>query len=168
MCKLEAARPPEMAFLREAASVASFAVAGCLLRIYLGVGFGPSSSGGAGVTSPSSAFFSDLPANALGCAVMGLLAPGASADRLHLLGAEEDRPAAGQPALAFARGSPLSSPLLLLGARTGFCGTLTTFASWSQQCVAMLAAGDVLGGLTGYTLGMQASRLPRLSVLLRG
>ena len=126
------------------------------------------------MASPSSAFFADLPANALGCFAMGLLLPGAAAVRLFpsLEDEEEDDgeggggagklPAlAAGPRLAFrlglsGAGSGSAAPLLA-GFRTGFCGTLTTFASWSQQCVAMLAAGDVLGGMAGYALGMQAS-----------
>ena len=43
---------------------------------------------------------------------------------------------------------------LAIGLSTGLCGSITTFGSWNQRMMAILAYGLVLRALFGYVLGM--------------
>lgn len=103
------------------------------------------------VTSPGlsrlgGALFTDLPANVLGSWAMGLFASGdILAANYHGSGFGLELAATSHPHLPALAFLPPSSPLqkhkaLALGLRTGFCGSLTTFASW------ILQVGDGAGG----------------------
>ena len=104
---------------------------------------------------PGGALFSDLPANMLGCFIMGLMQP---AQDLSLLS---------NAPIAFlsTRHWFQYCPIVHLGLRTGFCGALTTLASWNTQMVAMisgsLVSGDTktqtISALFGYVLGLEAA-----------
>lgn len=81
----------------------------------------------AGTGMRGGALFVDLPANMLGCFVLGALS---SSDALGLPGA--------QPVAVLGAGSPLQRAMpLQLGLRVGFCGSLTTFASWCALCASI-------------------------------
>jgi len=85
----------------------------------------------------------------LGCFLMGLLA----APALAGLPAE--------PGIALAALAPRRRQHALtrlhLGMRTGMCGSLTTWASWSQEMVVRSSAGDYSRALLGYTIGAACS-----------
>ncbi|GMH42179.1 hypothetical protein BSKO_10098 [Bryopsis sp. KO-2023] len=107
------------------------------------------------------AFFRDLPANAVGCFVMGLLSSVAVLAARYSAAKEVPE----KPIAAFKRGSPLQShDALQVGLRTGFCGSLTTFASWQLQMMVMLFGGaptqldsQWLGVLSGLVVGTQVA-----------
>uniref|UniRef100_A0A7S4J026 Fluoride ion transporter CrcB n=1 Tax=Odontella aurita TaxID=265563 RepID=A0A7S4J026_9STRA len=94
------------------------------------------------------AAFADLPANILGCFVMGIMT--LSSD---------------WPVVPWLRGDhPLqSNDAIHLAIRTGLCGSLTTFASWNTQMVAMMdgtglpSGSRVLSALFGYLIGLQCA-----------
>ena len=69
--------------------------------------------------------FTDLPANALGCFVVGFIA---SSKALDL---QDGRNVAILPPQHWLQGAHA----LQTGLRTGFCGCLTTFASWCAACL---------------------------------
>lgn len=76
-------------------------------------------------------YFKDLPSNMLGCFVIGLFAASTT------VGLDTDKPLALLPA-----GHSWQRNLELhIGIRTGFCGCLTTFASWQLELVT-LAVGE--------------------------
>jgi len=92
------------------------------------------------------ALFLDLPANMLGCLIMGMLA---SSDH---------------PIPWFRQDHPLQKhSALIAGLGTGFCGCLTTFASWNAQMVRMIDGTDtelgpqVAPALFGYLIGICAA-----------
>lgn len=146
-------------------SVGGFA--GCAVRIYLGLLFGGAcespdtvSWGGSwvpcitnsGLSTPGGALFLDIIANMVGSFFMGLLQRGA---QLQL---DNDLPLAFLPASS----SMQEWGELHLGLRTGFCGSLTTFASWSNQMVVMACGGEGtvqstqwLAAIVGYIIGME-------------
>jgi fluoride ion exporter CrcB/FEX len=102
------------------------------------------------------AFFTDLPANIIGCFLMGLLLSG-SGESLSV-----NIPMAILPRNHFFQNWVVSHT----GMRTGFCGSLTTFASWNTQMVVMLCGSNratALGysqwmsALWGYVVGFYAS-----------
>jgi len=112
------------------------------------------SSGGSGLQG--GAIFQDLPANMLGCFIMGLIQPGQD------LGLT----AAPMPMACFNARHPFQrTHIFHLGLRTGFCGSLTTFASWNTQMVVMMYGGTVsprpntqlFSALMGYIVGLEAS-----------
>ncbi len=85
-----------------------------------------------GLTRLGGAFFQDLPANVIGSFAMGLFASSATLAAAHPgCGAGSG----GAAALAMLpSGSHLQTHTPLhIGLRTGFCGSLTTFASWMLQ-----------------------------------
>lgn len=83
------------------------------------------------VTSRASALFVDLPANVAGSWVIGLLSAG---DALATALPWQAQAAKGLHVAALPQASALQGyPQLWLGLRTGFCGSLTTFASWMLQ-----------------------------------
>lgn len=111
---------------------------------------GGSSSWAPCVTSSSGALFLDIAPNALGSFIMGLLAPSAV---LHA--GLRHRLAAPAPLALLPRASPLQAHAALqVGLRTGFCGSLTTFASWMVQVTGMLVRGDWVEALCALVLGV--------------
>ena len=107
-----------------------------------------SSPGGAG------GLFSDIIANMLGCFLMGLLQP------THDLNLLSDVPLSFLPVKHWFQ----TCHVLHLGLRTGFCGSLTTLASWNTQMVAMvdgsIAANNesqFFSALVGYIIGLQCA-----------
>lgn len=133
---------------------------GVLTRIYVDRLFNDGCSDGWGLCLTSEratdkhygAQFYDLPANMLGCFVMGLLSTGS------VLGLKHSK-----KTLAIL---PESHRLqgdkeLQVGLRTGYCGSLTTFASWELSLLQLLIgskAGD--GGqwqqwLWGFIIGFE-------------
>jgi fluoride ion exporter CrcB/FEX len=103
-------------------------------------------------SSTGGALFVDLPANVVGCFVMGLLISGD-----EYVGTPVDLP------IAFLKRSSKFQHWTLLhtGIRTGFLGSLTTFASWNTQMVVMMwnGEGTVLdsqwvSAIFGYVIGL--------------
>lgn len=101
------------------------------------------------------AFSSDLPANMLGSFLMGLFSTGSKFP--HLSTSEI-------PVILFHPASSFQNwQSLHLGLRTGFFGSLTTFASWNSQMVVMMdGSGTILGpqvisAIFGYILGLQTA-----------
>ena len=103
--------------------------------------------------------FADLPANILGSFVMGLLQDGASLDlAIHT-------------PLAFLGPSNVLQgyDVLHLAAKTGFCGSLTTFSGWNSEMVIMLVGTEathkpsqVWKALLGYVVGIETALGPKL------
>mmetsp|Transcript_6643 Transcript_6643/g.8695 ORF Transcript_6643/g.8695 Transcript_6643/m.8695 type:complete len:520 (-) Transcript_6643:485-2044(-) len=99
------------------------------------------------------ALFVDLPANVLGCFLMGFLQSG------KVLNIPSDVNLAFLSATSKAQ--KWSS--LHLGLKTGFCGALTTFSSWNTQMVVMLNGSTAEHGsqgmsvLFGYGIGLQVA-----------
>lgn len=97
--------------------------------------------------------FDDLPANLLGCFIMGLMQP------TNALDLPKEIP------VAWLRHNHRfqSNETLHLAIRTGFCGSLTTFSSWNSEMVVMLlGAGHntqslIFRGLLGYLIGMETA-----------
>jgi fluoride ion exporter CrcB/FEX len=94
--------------------------------------------------------FTDLPANMLGCFLMGLLVSGD-----ETLGIPIDMPVAMLPQKHWFQ----SLYVTQIGLRTGLCGSLTTFASWNVQMVQMMCGNLVIvesqwvSALFGYAVG---------------
>jgi len=94
-------------------------------------------SGTSDAFSDSSALFPALPSNIIGCFVMGALCDGRVISTL-LLGAglptSESKPldAVGSQPLPLLRSIPAAWAPVILGLRTGFCGSLTSYSSWNQ------------------------------------
>ncbi|KAL3137658.1 hypothetical protein ABBQ38_004932 [Trebouxia sp. C0009 RCD-2024] len=132
---------------------------GVLTRIYLGRLFNDGCGDGWGLclTSQSTrdkqygAEFVDLPANMLGCFFMGFLSAASS------LGLRSRKNLAFLPAHSCLQ----NEKELLVGLRTGYCGSLTTFASWELSLLQLLIgskSGD--GGqwqqwLWGHIIGFE-------------
>eukprot|EP00536_Pseudo-nitzschia_multiseries_P007831 jgi/Psemu1/287390/fgenesh1_pg.189_\ len=102
--------------------------------------------------STGGAFFSDLPTNVIGCFLMGLLVSG-----------DGESIAVNLPVAALGRTNSFQAWVVThVGLRTGFCGALTTFASWNTQIVKMACGrrGTALGysqwmsALWGYIIGI--------------
>ena len=100
------------------------------------------------------ALFTDLPANMLGCFLMGFLQP--SQD----LGLLTTRP------IVFLNSEHWfqSWGVVHLALRTGFCGSLTTFASWNSQMVQLLdgylvhdngGGSQPFAAMFGYIIGLE-------------
>ncbi|KAF8064606.1 HEBP2 [Scenedesmus sp. PABB004] len=165
--------PPASKKARTGGAAATAAL-GVLARVYLGLLFGGGCAAArhAGwapcVTSAHGALFNDLPANIAGSFLMGLFV---SSDVLsnslkHTLTVEAPLAAA-----------PVRSPLqahtpLLVGLRTGLCGSLTTYASWNLQTVVMIVggpgAGDVNDGWVAALCGLLIGLLCSLASLVAG
>ena len=91
------------------------------------------------------AMFIDLPANMLGCFIIGLFISGD-----EYLGIPIDI-----PVVFLNRDSKLQDwSITLTGIRTGLCGSLTTFASWNTQMVVMICGGRWVSALFGYFVGL--------------
>ena len=89
------------------------------------------------------AYFPDLPSNMLGCFVMGLLAAAST------VGLENKK------LVVLLAGSHTwqHMPELHIGLRTGYCGSLTTFASWQLDLTEELIGGQVLPSLLSTSPG---------------
>lgn len=136
-----------------------FSELGVLTRIYVGRlfndgcynGWGLCLTSGGGRDKTYGAQFTDLPANMLGCFVMGLLSTAA------VLGLKSKKSLAFLPASHHWQ----KQNELLVGLRTGYCGSLTTFASWEFSLIQLLVgvkSGD--GGqwqqwLWGWIVGFE-------------
>ena len=139
--------------------LALFSELGVLTRVYLSRLFNDGCDGGWGLCLTSQggpdktygAQFADLPANMLGCFCMGLLSTAA------VLGLKSKKNVAFLPASH----SWQNHKELLVGLRTGYCGSLTTFASWQLALIQLLIgvkSGD--GGqwqqwLWGWIIGFE-------------
>ncbi|CAI5513354.1 unnamed protein product, partial [Closterium sp. Naga37s-1] len=106
-----------------------------LIRYGLEVLFGPEV---AHVTDDEQTVFIDLPANIAGSFIMGVV--GVAAKR-HIAAYSEH---------------------LAIGLATGLCGCITTFASWNQRMLAILASGLWVRALAGYIVG---AALPFVSLI---
>eukprot|EP00884_Botryococcus_braunii_P010563 jgi/Botrbrau1/19508/Bobra.0035s0009.2 len=131
---------------------------GVLTRLWLDLLVVNGCDGGWGVCLTSTgvrkngygSYFGDLFANSLGSFVMGALAASAT---LQLKTSK---------ALAILRRTHpwQDAPELHIGLRTGFCGSLTTFASWDYQLMTMLIGGRGMKGgqwpefLWGWVVGL--------------
>ncbi|CAI5472349.1 unnamed protein product [Closterium sp. Yama58-4] len=115
--------------------LATFAIIGVLIRYGLEVLFGPEV---AHVTDDEQTVFIDLPANIAGSFIMGVV--GVAAKR-HIAAYSEH---------------------LAIGLSTGLCGCITTFASWNQRMLAILASGLWVRALAGYIVG---AALPFVSLM---
>jgi fluoride exporter len=154
----------------QALYISAFGVLGSILRIYLARFFGLDCQNAVsddwftrisdavcvttnGKTDQTGgALFIDLPANMVGCFVMGLLSPsivnGINRGAIH-------------PIAWFQQSHELQRhPAFAMALKVGFCGCLTTFASWNTQMVVMLDGTDtvlgsqVVAALVGYLMGM--------------
>lgn len=102
--------------------------------------------------STGGGLFIDLPANMLGCFIIGFFISGD-----EYLGIPVDIPVVFLP-----RDSRLQKwTICLVGIRTGLCGSLTTFASWNTQMVVMICNGkgtvlssQWVSALFGYMIGL--------------
>ncbi|CAI5946493.1 unnamed protein product [Closterium sp. NIES-64] len=90
------------------------------------------------VTDDEQTVFIDLPANIAGSFIMGMV--GVAAKR-HIAAYSEH---------------------LAIGLSTGLCGCITTFASWNQRMLAILASGLWVRALAGYIVG---AALPFVSLM---
>ena len=146
--------------------LSTFAVLGSITRVYVARFFGedcedhniedfltPLSSqicvtaGGASLQT-GGALFRDLPANMIGSFVMGLVTPKDSEpSSLRLPWFHSDHPRQ-------------KDDVLHAAYTVGFCGSLTTFASWNTQMVVMMygrqtqLGPQVIPALAGYLLGL--------------
>eukprot|EP00475_Leptophrys_vorax_P010032 TRINITY_DN16703_c0_g1_i1.p1 TRINITY_DN16703_c0_g1~~TRINITY_DN16703_c0_g1_i1.p1 ORF type:complete len:402 (-),score=10.72 TRINITY_DN16703_c0_g1_i1:291-1496(-) len=127
---------PWLAHVSVLVHLATFAVIGVLIRYGLEILFGPEMSH---VTDDNETVFIDLPANIVGCFIMGIV--GVAAKR-HISAYSEH---------------------LAIGLSTGLCGCLTTFASWNQRMLAIEANGLWVRGICGYIVG---AALPFVSLIV--
>ncbi|CAI5978991.1 unnamed protein product [Closterium sp. NIES-65] len=126
---------PWLAHVSVLVHLATFAIIGVLIRYGLEVLFGQEV---AHVTDDEQTVFIDLPANIAGSFIMGMV--GVAAKR-HIAAYSEH---------------------LAIGLSTGLCGCITTFASWNQRMLAILASGLWVRALAGYIVG---AALPFVSLM---
>jgi fluoride ion exporter CrcB/FEX len=102
--------------------------------------------------STGGAMFTDLPPNILGCFLMGLLVTG-----------DTESIAVNLPMVILPRNASFQQwTVTHVGMRTGFCGSLTTLASWNTQMVVMICGGSAtaigssqwVSALFGYFVGL--------------
>ncbi|KAK9813594.1 hypothetical protein WJX73_009190 [Symbiochloris irregularis] len=141
--------------------IAFWAQIGVLTRIYLNKSFNDGCQGYWGVCLTSDgvqhnslgAYFTDLPSNMLGSFIMGLLTTAAT------IGLDSKKPVAILPQKHTWQGHSE----LHVGLRTGYCGSLTTFASWELSMAQLLIGGQGPQGgqwadfLWGFVIGSQLS-----------
>lgn len=130
--------------LRQWLHLSLFGIVGCWFRIALEDYFKFTA---VKVATSDTSLFLDLPGNIIGCFAIGLFASASSIGR-------------GSHAMAILPRDSFqqANDELQLGLRTGFCGALTTFASWNQQMIRMLiglqGVGQSVGGaFFGYAIG---------------
>uniref|UniRef100_A0A7S2ZPV8 Fluoride ion transporter CrcB n=2 Tax=Rhodosorus marinus TaxID=101924 RepID=A0A7S2ZPV8_9RHOD len=117
----------DFTFILEACWISAFAMLGVLVRLWLGKLFELMQ-----VTSESTALFHDLPANAMGCFLMGFLTSRDSLlKQLH--------------------------PTVHIGTSTGFLGSFTTFASWNLSVADLFIMGQVASGFVALVIGTQTA-----------
>lgn len=146
--------------------LAAWCQLGVLTRYYLGRLLGGACEAwGACVTSNSDtrsggALFIDAPSNVLGSLFMGLLATSDALKAAFSGGGGGGGSAVvgdcvgSRPLPALPARSPLQShAALLVGLRTGYCGSLTTFASWMLQMVEMGVRGQWVEAFSGCFVG---------------
>ena len=120
-------------------------------------------------SSTGGALFIDLPANMLGCFLIGVFVAGDVS-----LGTPVDMPIA-----CISRSSKFQQwTVTHVGIRAGLCSSLTTLASWNTQMVTMLCAGNgtelpsqwmsvIFGYLVGWMTAVESYRFGRhLAVML--
>jgi fluoride ion exporter CrcB/FEX len=98
--------------------------------------------------------FADLPANILGCFLMGLLQDGTALDlAIHI-------PLAMAPISHMIQ----AYDILHLALKTGFCGSLTTFSGWNSEMVILLVGPEttdrpsqIWKAILGYVIGIETS-----------
>jgi CrcB protein len=98
--------------------------------------------------------FADLPANLLGCFIMGLMQDGKALDlAVHA-----------PIAWLSPRNAFQGWDVFHLAIKTGFCGSLTTFSSWNSEMVVMLVGegatqmqSQVWKALFGYIIGLETA-----------
>jgi len=92
------------------------------------------------------ALFIDLPANIIGCLIMGYFTSHPNYKYWPAFPClSHDHPWQREKSLQ-------------VGIRTGLCGSITTFSSWNTQMVVMMVLGSqVLAALFGYIIGLQTS-----------
>ena len=164
--------------IQTALYLSAFAILGASCRIFLGWLFS-GAGGDCGVSDPtniwcitssgldstgSGVFFRDLPANMIGSFLMGMLQK--PSQDLRLLGVLEDM------GIAWLNTDHWFQDwwIFHLGLRTGFCGSLTTFASWNTQMIRMIdgsasegaengssGSSNWISAIFGYILGLQMS-----------
>lgn len=110
--------------------------------------------------STGGALFSDLPANMLGCFLLGLLISSAGDTTIPV-----DMPMV----ILKQHSTSQQRRVLHMGLRTGLCGSLTTFAGWNVQIVQMLCGGTtipdsqwvsaLMGYLVGWMMALQAYQI---------
>mmetsp|Transcript_6888 Transcript_6888/g.15080 ORF Transcript_6888/g.15080 Transcript_6888/m.15080 type:complete len:396 (+) Transcript_6888:1-1188(+) len=109
----------------------------------------------------AAALFPALPANVVGCFIAGVLCDGGTvaAAIADVNGAlvDQAKRAASEPLPALAGLPAVGTVKFLLCMRTAFCGSLTTFSSWNQGMVQLLAVGDWRSALIGYVMGLTFS-----------
>jgi len=100
------------------------------------------------VTDSNGPFFIDLPVNIIGCFLMGLFVSG-----------DGESIAINIPVAALSRSCFFQKWMVFqVGLRTGFCGSLTTFASMNSQFVTMIYLHqNYTGALWGILIGLFAS-----------
>ncbi|KAJ7533230.1 hypothetical protein O6H91_13G038600 [Diphasiastrum complanatum] len=114
------------------AHLATFGIIGVLIRYGLEELFGPMV---VGMTQNTSALFSSLPPNMVGCFFMGWVGIVWKKEITHF------------------------SEHLALGLSTGLMGSITTFASWNQELLNAITAGYWVRGLCGFLIGMELAQM---------
>jgi fluoride ion exporter CrcB/FEX len=161
----------QLIHLQQVAYISCFALLGTVLRIYMGRLFGHdceykdspyavddfltplsekiciTSSGQ--TASTGGALFTDLPANMLGCFLVGLVTPSITGYNIPWFRKEH---------------SLQQNELFFHAAlKVGFCGSLTSFSSWNTQMVIMMDGSKIVLGsqvpaaLFGYASGIMCS-----------
>eukprot|EP00967_Tisochrysis_lutea_P144510 scaffold269916_cov32-Tisochrysis_lutea.AAC.2 len=117
--------------VHETIAISLFSSSGMLCRLLLGRGTQIAFDGSHGL-------FGVLPANLIGCFLFGALCDGKALAATLRSGAPEADAAAldavSSEPLPIIRGTPTTWSAILLGLRTGFCGSLTSYSSWNQVC----------------------------------
>ncbi|CAI5488627.1 unnamed protein product [Closterium sp. Naga37s-1] len=118
------------------AHLTTFSILGIAIQHGMDLLFGPEV---AHVTSDEQAIFIDLPANMLGCFLLGMLG------------------------VVFLPALLTHSRHLAIGLVVGLCGSISTCATWNQRMLAIATAGLWVRALFGYFAG---SVLPIISVVV--
>merc|ERR1712151_460639 len=90
------------------------------------------------VTSSNTSLFLDLPANLLGCFIIGFMATSSKIITKNDNDTDTDNQQKRTIPWIHSKHYFQKRPMVHLAIRTGFCGCLTTFASWNAQMVQMI------------------------------